>query len=203
VRLLTLWGERGVGKTALAKAVAAHLWRRRLLDDGVAFVELADVRTEAAALGGLGEALDMEFSKWKDVSRALQRWQGLVVLDGLDELLESAPAAAERLVAALLAASQLQVLATSVRPLSAAIGGGGVPAEHPVHLHCHSDCYCCMFRLLFHLHSYSYCHCYCCSYYYSYYYSYSYSCDYVRSPVAIMTIILMSQVHLPLLLLLL
>ncbi|KAJ1617602.1 hypothetical protein T492DRAFT_1098481, partial [Pavlovales sp. CCMP2436] len=109
VRLLTLWGERGVGKSALGKAVAQFLWQRRFLQDGAAFVELAGVCTEAAALAALGDAIDMEFVRWKDASRALQRWQGVIVLDGVDELLEAAPAVVERMVTSLMHGSNLQV----------------------------------------------------------------------------------------------
>jgi uncharacterized protein len=63
----------------------------------------------------------MELSRWRDVGRALGRWQGLVVLDGIDELLAAEPAAAERLISNLLAASQLQVLVTCREPLTNAL----------------------------------------------------------------------------------
>lgn len=131
VRLLTLFGRHGTGKSALARAVAQFLWQRRFLHDGVAYVDLEDVDTEAEIIGRLADALDMEFSRWKDVSRALQRWQGLVILDGVDNVVTTAPLHLANALAALMHAPLLQVMVTSVRPLSDAIGGG-LNAEHPV-----------------------------------------------------------------------
>ena len=85
------------------------------------------------ALGALGDALDMEFGRWKDASRALHRWHGVVVLDGVDELLQALPAIVQRMVSAVLHGSQLQVIVTSCVPLSTAIGAE-MAVEHPVRI---------------------------------------------------------------------
>jgi Mrp family chromosome partitioning ATPase len=60
VRLVTITGPGGVGKSCLALAAASHLFERRWFADGCVRVELKNRKTEAEALTALTEALDME-----------------------------------------------------------------------------------------------------------------------------------------------
>ncbi len=119
VRLMTLTGTGGVGKTRLALAAAASL--AEAFPHGVFFIALAAVRdaeimwkTLAESLGvtGDGPAADR-------VTAYLAERRALLVLDNLEQLYEAAA-----VVAALLAsAADVTVLATSRRPLH-------LPGEH-------------------------------------------------------------------------
>ena len=62
MRLVTLSGPAGVGKSCLAIAAASHLFERRWYPDGCVRVELRGRTTEAEALTALNEALDLELN---------------------------------------------------------------------------------------------------------------------------------------------
>ena len=119
VRLMTLTGTGGLGKTRLALAAAASL--AEAFPQGVFFIALAAVRdseimwkTLAESLGVTGDrpAADM-------VTAYLADRRALLVLDNLEQLDDAAA-----VVAALLAAAAgVTVLATSRRPLH-------LPGEH-------------------------------------------------------------------------
>lgn len=120
-RLLTLTGFGGVGKTRLALRAARELARSH--PDGVAWVELADVRDPCLLRQVVVEALDLQDLPGRDTwTVALQHLAGrrqLLVLDNCEHLL--GPAA--ELVDELLRHSPgVRVLATSRQIL-------GVPGE--------------------------------------------------------------------------
>src|SRR4051794_23220015 len=115
VRLVTLTGPGGVGKTRLALAVAEHLGDA--LADGVVFVPLAAlgipdlVVSEIATVLGIRERAGQTMQQ--RLIQALQPRQALLVLDNFEHLL-----AAALLVSDLLAACpRLTVLVTSRAPL--------------------------------------------------------------------------------------
>jgi predicted ATPase len=113
VRLVTLTGAGGVGKTRLALAAAAAL--EEAFPHGVFFVPLAAVRDAEVMWKAIAGSLDAggDGPAADAVAGFLAGRQVLVVLDNLEQL-----AAAAGVVAQLLAGSPgLVVLATSRRPL--------------------------------------------------------------------------------------
>ena len=115
VRLLTLVGAGGIGKTRLALEAAAEL-----LDDfrdGAWVVFFAPVTDPAAVLPSIGRALAVAEEPGETIeenlARHLQEKEQLLVLDNMEHLLGAAPA-----VARLLASSdRLRLLVTSRQPL--------------------------------------------------------------------------------------
>ncbi|MBA2470547.1 MAG: tetratricopeptide repeat protein [Chloroflexia bacterium] len=125
VRLVTLTGPGGVGKTRLAIQAAMDL--RDGFADGVAFVALAGLTDPLLVLGAMANALGIRETPGRPpldtLTKALQDRQALVVMDNFEHLLAAAPD-----VASLLAACPgLSVLATSRSPLH--VGG---EHEYPV-----------------------------------------------------------------------
>ncbi|HET7647091.1 MAG TPA: BTAD domain-containing putative transcriptional regulator [Gaiellaceae bacterium] len=109
VRLVTLTGPGGTGKTRLALAVAERL--AHLSRDGAAFVDLSDVQDAALIVPTIGQALGEDAQA---VEARLADSSLLLVLDNLEQVASGAAPA----VAALLAnAPRLRVLATSRVPL--------------------------------------------------------------------------------------
>ena len=111
VRLVTLTGPGGVGKTRLALAVAAHVESN--FPDGVLFVALAPVADPdlvASTIGQAAGALETGSEPHADRIKAVLRdGRRLLVLDNFEHVIEAAP-----LVADLLAAcAGLTVLSTS------------------------------------------------------------------------------------------
>ncbi len=115
VRLVTLTGPAGVGKSCLAVAAASHLFERRWYPDGCVCVDLTGRRSEDEVVKALGEELDMEMRTPADVSRALRHWRGLLVLDNCD----AARRQMSRLLDVLCATQELRVLTTARTPLGA------------------------------------------------------------------------------------
>ena len=111
VRLLTLTGPGGIGKTRLALQVAAEL--SELFPDGVYFVNLAPIRDSGFVVPAIAQALNVkELAEQPllDLLQAFLREQQLLLL--LDNFEQVASAAIQ--VATLLAACpQLKVLVTS------------------------------------------------------------------------------------------
>jgi predicted ATPase/class 3 adenylate cyclase len=119
VRLVTLTGAGGVGKTRLALAAAAALGEA--FPHGVFFVALATVRDAEVMWKTIADDLDTADDRPADqaVTGYLRDRQALLVLDNLEQLEGAAEVVAELLAAA----PRLVVLATSRRPLH-------LPGEH-------------------------------------------------------------------------
>jgi predicted ATPase/DNA-binding CsgD family transcriptional regulator len=111
VRLLTLTGPGGIGKTRLALQIASDL--RAEFADGVAWVPLASVQESAMVVSAIAQALGVgeagHFAALEIVKTALRDLQLLLVLDNFEQVI-----AARRDVSALLATCPgLTVLVTS------------------------------------------------------------------------------------------
>jgi predicted ATPase/class 3 adenylate cyclase len=117
VRLVTLTGTGGVGKTRLALAAAAAAGDA--FPHGVFFVAMATVRDAEAMWKTLADSLDVSLDAGLQgrpddaVTAYLTERQALLVLDNLEQL----DGAASVVATLLAAASRLVILATSRRPL--------------------------------------------------------------------------------------
>lgn len=117
VRLLSLLGPGGVGKTRLATAVAAALAEHATFTDGVSFVDLSAIRERTMVLPAVARALRAADTSGESLVDTLKEFlrprRLLLVLDNFEQVLS---AAAD--VGALLAeAPGLTVLVTSREPL--------------------------------------------------------------------------------------
>lgn len=115
VRLLTLTGPGGIGKTRLGLQVAAELVDE--VADGVFFVPLATVPDPAGLIPAIAAALGLRETGERPLRAVLAEHLAgrelLLLLDNLEQLLEAAPLVAELLEGA----PRLRVLATSREPL--------------------------------------------------------------------------------------
>jgi predicted ATPase/class 3 adenylate cyclase len=111
VRLLTLLGSSGTGKTRLSLQLAVEMAGE--LDDGVCFVPLAPVGSAALVASAIAQALDIKETGDRPLVEALHVYFGprqlLLILDNFEQLLEAA-ALIEELLAA---APRLKILLTS------------------------------------------------------------------------------------------
>lgn len=115
VRLVTLTGPGGVGKTRLALEVAQELLSA--FGDGALFVDLASVGNPEQVAATIAEAVGLKDKAGQPASAALQDAlrpkRLLLLLDNFEHVLEAAPIAAKLLAAA----PGLTILATSRAPL--------------------------------------------------------------------------------------
>ncbi|MGD9891858.1 MAG: tetratricopeptide repeat protein [Dehalococcoidia bacterium] len=115
IRLLTLTGPPGTGKTRLALAVADAVSDE--FPDGVWFVALETMRDSDAVIPAISQTLDLRRagarSPWETVIAYLRERQILLVLDNFEQLLPAGLTLAEMLAAC----PRLTVLVTSRAPL--------------------------------------------------------------------------------------
>jgi predicted ATPase/class 3 adenylate cyclase len=111
VRLVTLTGPGGVGKTRLSVQVAADL-----LDDfpdGVSFVDLAPIRDASLVSGAIAQTLGVRERVGQPLLATLKEYlrgkRLLLLLDNFEQVLDAAPLVADLLAAA----ANLNVLVTS------------------------------------------------------------------------------------------
>ena len=113
IRLVTIIGPPGVGKTRLALQTAAQLVEQ--FPDGGVFVDLSPITEVEQVLPAIAEALDL-----KDLAAlqfALRRKEMLLVLDNFEQVISAAPQVASMLSGA----PKLKILVTSREVLH--IGG--------------------------------------------------------------------------------
>jgi predicted ATPase/DNA-binding CsgD family transcriptional regulator len=115
VRLLTLTGPGGIGKTRLAFQVAADL--RDDFTDGVYFVNLASLSDPNLVAATIAHALGLQERGGQLLTQRLNNHlrtkQLLLLLDNFEQVVEAAPMVGEFLAAA----PHLQILVTSREPL--------------------------------------------------------------------------------------
>jgi predicted ATPase/class 3 adenylate cyclase len=115
VRLLTLTGPGGTGKTRLAVHVAADA--QALFPDGVAFVPLAPVNDLGLVVPTIAQSLSVGEAAGQSILERLTEHLGdrrlLLVLDNFEQVLAAAPSVIQLLAAC----PQLRVVVTSRAPL--------------------------------------------------------------------------------------
>jgi predicted ATPase len=99
VRLLTLTGPPGIGKTRLAIQAASHLLPE--FQDGVFLVTLAPLRDPTGVIGNIAAALSVREKSTEPISLTLKDYLRdqniLLVLDNFEQVVEAAPAIVELL----------------------------------------------------------------------------------------------------------
>lgn len=115
IRLVTLIGPAGVGKTRLALAVAPAMGAD--FEDGVQFVALAAVRDPASVISTITRTLGLREDGGRSLLEILVEWLRdrcfLLVLDNFEQVTQAAPDLADLL----LACRRLTLLVTSRAPL--------------------------------------------------------------------------------------
>jgi predicted ATPase len=115
VRLLTLTGPGGTGKTRLGLQVAAELLDE--FDSGAFFVALAPISDPELVASTIAGPLGVKESGEQSLEQSLKAYlrdkQLLLVLDNFEQVLEGAPLVGELLSAC----PKLKVMATSRTPL--------------------------------------------------------------------------------------
>jgi non-specific serine/threonine protein kinase len=115
VRLVTLTGPGGTGKTRLAIQVATQL--APTCSDGVWFVSLAPIRDPGLVVSVIAQALSVRESADQPISESvitfLRDRGALIVLDNFEQIIEATPLVAELLDAC----PALAILVTSRTPL--------------------------------------------------------------------------------------
>jgi predicted ATPase/class 3 adenylate cyclase len=115
VRLLTLTGTGGTGKTRLALQVAASVVED--FDNGVFVVQLAPVRDSELVVPTIAQTLGLREQSGEPMLETLTEYlrdkQMLLVLDNLEQVTAAAPALADLLASA----ARLRMIATSRAPL--------------------------------------------------------------------------------------
>jgi predicted ATPase len=115
VRLLTLTGAPGIGKTRLGLQVAADLYAT--FADGAVFVPLVPISDPALVITTIAQALDVQDRASQTLQDSLKGFlrekRLLLLLDNFEQVTSAAPLVGEVLAAA----PGLKVLATSRRPL--------------------------------------------------------------------------------------
>src|SRR5437763_6134093 len=111
VRLLTLTGTAGIGKTRLAIQVATDL--NEIFPQGVCLVQLAPISDFNLVIPSIAQTLGLrdveEYSLFESLKAFLQDKHLLLLLDNFEQVLEAAPA----LVELLLACPSSKILVTS------------------------------------------------------------------------------------------
>jgi predicted ATPase/class 3 adenylate cyclase len=111
VRLVTLTGPGGTGKTRLGLQVAAELLEE--FADGVFFVDLAPIRDPELVVGTIAQALGVRGAEGRPLGESLKEYlrekQLLLLLDNFEQVIAAAPRVAEPLAGA----PRLKVLVTS------------------------------------------------------------------------------------------
>jgi predicted ATPase/transcriptional regulator with XRE-family HTH domain len=114
IRLLTLTGPGGVGKTRLALAATAEL--RADFADGIAFVDLAPIRDPTLVLPTIADRLGVRDAGGRPLAERLRDRLAarrlLLLLDNVEQVLEAAP-----LIANLLATCPTLILLVTSRAL--------------------------------------------------------------------------------------
>lgn len=111
IRLLTVIGPPGVGKTKLALHITQVMQGR--FDDGAVFVDLTPLPSSDFVLGALSSALGFTVNSFQALQVALQNKNILIFLDNFEHVLAAAPL----LIPILGDASRVKILVTSREPL--------------------------------------------------------------------------------------
>ncbi len=111
VRLVTMTGVGGTGKTSLAKITARQMLAE--FADGVFFVELAAITNPELVISTIAQPLGVKEAGGKSILEVLKDYlrdkQMLIVVDNFEQVIEAAPQIAELLSAA----NRLKILITS------------------------------------------------------------------------------------------
>ncbi len=94
VRLVTILGPGGIGKTHLATAVAHEIAESGRFDDGVLFVSLTSVTTRQQFVSAVADRLNLSLGSTREPEKSLLRLlrgkAHLIVLDNFEQLLTEA-----------------------------------------------------------------------------------------------------------------
>eukprot|EP00948_MAST-09A_sp_MAST-9A-sp1_P001118 g1118.t1 len=127
--------DRGVGKSQLAIAVARHVDSRAITKDGVIFVGMKGIDSFEKFVGDLlrqmiTSGLNVENQSLEYIYRALQELDLLLVIDGVDQLVQHHPAMFDHFLQSIVSRTNCRILLTRHAPLETCGAFGANYSQH-------------------------------------------------------------------------